>query len=124
LTKTLRVPVLLDEATANVAKERIPRSAGRLRKLARVKPQGLKTPVMVSELLPPVERDSCLSDEDIAHYEAGLAEFLRGDWAAAYERLHRVPAEDRGKDLLMSFILKHDHTPPPNWDGVIAIEQK
>ncbi|HWB14643.1 MAG TPA: adenylate/guanylate cyclase domain-containing protein [Pirellulales bacterium] len=124
LTKTLRVPVLLDEATASVVKERIPNSAGRLRKLALVKPQGLKTPVMVSELLPPVERDGRLSDDDIAHYEAGLAEFLRGNWAAAYERLHRVPAEDRGKDLLMSFILKHDHTPPPDWDGVIAIEQK
>ena len=124
LTKLLRVPVLLDEATASVVKEQIPSSVGRLRRLALIKPQGLQTPVMVSELLPPAERDARLSDDDVAHYEAGLAEFLRGNWSAAYERLHRVPAEDRGKDLLMSFILRHDHTPPPNWDGVISIDQK
>jgi adenylate cyclase len=123
LTKIVRVPVLIDEATAQVVRDNIPREAGRLRRLALIKPLGLQTPVMVSELLPPAH-ESRLSDDDIAHYEAGLTEFLDGNWAAAYEQLHRVPADDRGKDLLMSFILKHDHTPPPDWDGVIEIGQK
>lgn len=124
LTKIVRVPVLLDETTAGLIAGQLPPSAGRLRKLALIKPYGLQTPLIVSELLPPVDRDGCLSDDDIARYEAGLAEFRSGNWAAAYELLHRVPAEDRGKDLLMSFILKHDHTPPPNWDGVIEMLQK
>lgn len=124
LTKILRVPVLIDDATAAVVKDRMPPEVGRIRRLALIKPQGLKTPVMVSELLPPVGRDARLSDDDIAHYETGLDAFLSGNWGAAYERLHRVRAEDRGNDLLMSFILRHDHTPPPGWDGVIELEHK
>lgn len=124
LTKILRVPILLDEATAKVANEQIPRSIMRCRRLALVKPKGLKTPAMVSELLLPADRDPRLTDEHLEHYDAALTDFLRGDWKAAYERLHMVPADDRGKDLLLSFILQHDHNPPPGWDGVIAIETK
>ncbi len=124
LTKILRVPILLDEATAKVVNEQMPKSIVRCRRLALVKPQGLKTPAMVSELLPPVSRDPHLSDEDLEHYEAALTAFLRGDWKAAFEWLHMAPADDRGKDLLMSFILQHDHNPPPGWDGVISIEYK
>lgn len=124
LTKILRVPILLDEATAKVVNEQMPKSLVRCRRLALIKPEGLNTPTMVSELLPPASRDNRLSDEHLAHYDAALTAFLSGDWKPAYERLHMVPAEDRGKDLLMSYILQHDHTPPPGWNGVISIERK
>jgi adenylate cyclase len=124
LTKILRVPILLDEATAKVVNEQMPRSVMRCRRLALVKPKGLNTPVMVSELLLPAERDPQLSDEHLKHYDAALTAFLEGNWKAAYAGLHMVPADDRGKDLLMSYILQHDHNPPPGWDGVIAIERK
>lgn len=124
LTKILRAPVLLDEATAKAVHEQMSPEVVRCRRLALIKPYGLTSPLMVSELLPPVSKESQLSDEDLANYDAALTAFLSGDWRAAYERLHHVPVDDRGKDLLISFILQHDRTPPPGWDGVIAMERK
>lgn len=123
MTKLLRVPILLDEPTARAVREHLPPTLGRCRRLARVRPYGLATPVVVSELLPPAE-ESVLSDEHLVAYEQALDAFLAGEWEAAYESLHRVPPQDRGKDLLTGFILQHNHTPPAGWDGVIALESK
>ncbi|HEY8503829.1 MAG TPA: hypothetical protein VIL46_04560, partial [Gemmataceae bacterium] len=62
--------------------------------------------------------------EHLAHYEAALDAFLKGDWAAAYAELHQVPPSDLGKDILTGFIIQHNHTPPPGWDGVIPLTSK
>lgn len=124
LTKLLRVPILVDEFTAQVVTEKMPATKARCRALARIKPYGLETPLMVSELLPPVGAGALLTDEHLVHYRSALESFLAGHWQAAYEELHQLPPEDRGKDLLLSFILKHNHTPPPDWDGVIAMQSK
>lgn len=124
MTKILHVPILVDETTAAAVKERMPRQAARCRRLALVRPYGLETPLMVSELLPPASQYAALSDEDLAAYEAALEAFLKGDWAAAYEHLHRVPPQDLGKDILTGFIIQHNHTPPAGWDGVIPLASK
>ncbi len=124
LTKLLRVPILIDEATAKVVTETMPASAARCRPLARIKPFGLESPLTVSELLQPANESSLLTDEHLDHYKSALAAFLDSRWADAYEELHHVPPEDRGKDMLLSFILKHNHTPPADWDGVIPMESK
>lgn len=123
MTKLLRVPILLDEATAEAARAHLPRDAGRVRRLAKVRPYGLETPLVVSELLPPAG-DGALTDADLDAYDRALAAFLEGDWTAAYRHLHRVAADDRGKDVLTEFILRHNRTPPPNWDGVIPLGSK
>jgi adenylate cyclase len=124
MTRLLRVPILIDEATAQVARERLPPEVGRCRRLARVRPYGLQSPVLVSELLPPVADHPMLSDDHLRAYEQALDAFLTGDWPAAYALLHHVPPQDHGKDLLTGFILQHDHQPPPGWDGVIPLEHK
>ncbi len=49
---------------------------------------------------------------------------MAGDWTTAYKFLHDVPPDDRGKDVLMEFILKNNRTPPPAWDGVISLGSK
>lgn len=124
LTKLLRVPILLDETTAKVVSESMPADKARCRPLARIKPYGLESPLIVSELLPPAGGKSLLTDDHLAHYGSALAAFLDRRWSDAYVELHNVPPEDRGKDLLLSFILNHNHTPPPDWDGVIAMQSK
>ena len=123
MTKLLRVPILLDEATAEALREHTPPDVARVRRLARVKPYGLDNPLTVNELLPPVG-SGLLSNEDIAAYEQALDAFLNSDWEEAYKLLHRVPPDDRGKDLLMEFILKYNRTPPTNWPGVITLGSK
>jgi adenylate cyclase len=124
MTKLLRAPILLDEATASVVRQQLPTSLARVRRLAVVKPYGLDTPLEVSELLPPEDEFPELTDQHIAEYEAALAAFQAGDWSRSFELLHRVPATDRVKDFLTVFIAQHNRTPPPGWDGVIPLQSK
>jgi len=124
LTKILHVPILLDEATARVVRATIPVDVARCRRLAMIRPYGLETALTVSELRPPAAQDPVLGDEHLAHYEAALDAFLRGDWSIAYERLHLVPPQDRGKGFILGYIIQHNHNPPTGWDGVIALQSK
>ncbi len=123
MTKTLRAPILVDERTAEYVCEHVPASRGRCRRLAVVKPFGLERPVAISELLPPAS-EHILSDENIADYEAALAAFQAGEWDEAFQRLHRVPAEDRAKDFLTVLIAQHNRTAPDDWNGVIELTSK
>jgi adenylate cyclase len=84
----------------------------------------MDTLVEVSELLPPAAEFPQLTDEAIAEYERALAAFEAGRWSQAFELLHRVPAADRLKDFLTVYIAQHNRTPPPGWDGVIALTNK
>ena len=124
LTKLLRVPILIDEPTAQVVTANMPATKARCRPLARIKPYGLETPLVVSELLAPISETSLLTEEHLTHYQSALENFLAGRWKDAYVELHHLPPEDRGKDLLLSFILKHNHTPPADWDGVVSMQSK
>lgn len=130
MTKLLRVPILIDEPTAAAVREHLPRDVGRVRRMAKVRPYGLETPLVVAELIPPAppsgaERtEGTLTDADLESYDLALDAFLSGDWSAAYRHLHRVPPDDRGKDVLTEFILKNNRTPPPGWDGVIPLGSK
>jgi adenylate cyclase len=75
-------------------------------------------------LLPPVSVYPLLTDEHLANYESALDKFLARNWPAAFELLHRIPAEDEVKDFLTVYIAEHNRRPPPGWDGVIPLESK
>ena len=124
LTRPLQAPILVDETTADILREAVPPTVARLRRVARIRPYGLKTSVEVSQLLPPVEAYPQLTDEHITAYESALDALLSGDWERAFELLHEVPAEDRVKDFLTVFIAQNDRTPPEQWDGVIPMRGK
>jgi len=124
MTKVLRAPVLLDQATTEAVRRQVPRDVARVRRLAVVRPYGLDTPLEVSELLPPASQYPLLSDEHLATYEAALDAFLAGRWPTAYELLHRIPADDEVADFLTVFIAQHKRTPPTGWNGVIPLSSK
>jgi adenylate cyclase len=124
MTKLLHAPILLDEATARVVRQLVPRDVARVRRLAVVRPYGLATPLEVSELLPPLADYPALTDQHLDYYESALQAFLKGRWSEAFELLHRIPAEDRGKDFLTVYIAQHNRTPPPDWDRVIPLVSK
>ena len=124
MTKHLRVPILLDERCAEFARQHLTAARGRCRKLGRVRPYGMDTPLMVSELLPPFNQDLSLSDQNLSDYDAAVDALLIGDWSGALELLHQVPARDRAKDFLTMFIVQNNYEPPPNWDGVIPMPSK
>ena len=129
MTKLLRVPILIDEPTAAAVRAHLPRDVGRVRRMVKVLPYGLDTPLVVAELIPPApppgaETEGGLTDADLDAYDKALDAFLTGNWTAAYKHLHHVPPDDRGKDVLTEFILKNNRTPPPGWDGVIPLGSK
>lgn len=124
MTRQLRVPIVLDEATARIVRPRLHSSEGRLRRLARLLPYGMETPVAVSELLPPVQDFPELTDSHIESYERGVDYFINGEWDDAYRCLHAMPPNDRAQDFLMQQIVLHNRTAPANWDGIVRLPSK
>ncbi|MCS7237593.1 MAG: adenylate/guanylate cyclase domain-containing protein [Thermoguttaceae bacterium] len=124
LTKIFRVPILVDERTAQAIRTEVPPAVARVRRLARVRPYGLDRPVEIAELRPPVTDDPVLSDEHISVYEHALDAFLEGNWTQAYSLLRRLPSEDTGADFLLAYIVQHNRIAPPGWDGVIVCQAK
>jgi adenylate cyclase len=124
MTSQLRVPILIDESTAEIARQRMDKEEGRTRRMGRVLPVGMETPVEVSELLPPFSQFPLLSDEQITQYELGVEHFTNGDWEEAWQCLHNMPAGDRAQDFLAMPIVQNNRTAPPDWDGVIRLSRK
>ena len=124
MTKQLRAPILMDEATAVRVRNEVPPNIARSRRVARVLPMGMTTPLMVSELLPPEGPDEVLSNAHILAYEKALDSLQDGNWSEAFRLLHQVPAEDRVKDFLTVFIAQHGRTAPSDWHGYIRLPEK
>jgi len=124
MTKQLRASILIDEVTAERIRKEMPSSAARVRRVARVLPVGMRTPLMVSELLPPAGDKSVLTDAHIDAYEHALDALQTGKWSEAFNWLHQVPAEDRVKDFLTVFIAQHGRMPPSDWQGFIRLLEK
>jgi len=124
MTKQLRVPILLDEATANLVRPRLSAEEGRIRRLARVLPYGMDNAVEVSELLLTESESPELSTELLQIYERGVEQFTTGDWEQAYAHFHQMPASDRAQDFLSVLIAQHNRVSPPGWDGIVRLPSK
>jgi adenylate cyclase len=124
LTKQFDVPICLDEKTAEFALRYMPPTEGRLRRLARVRPKGMDTPINVFSLLPPLEECNDVTTEMIADHEAALDAIIQGDWTAALETLKRLPDSDGPKRFLINHMAASNNIPPPNWDGAFTLDSK
>lgn len=122
MTKIFRVPILLDERTAQRLSAGQNAHWARCRRLVRLRPYGMKNALTVSELLPAFEPGPS-SEQHHRDYEAALDAFIDGDWTTARKLLQRVPA-DNASTLIAKFMERHEHEPPTNWDGVIALDTK
>ncbi len=124
MTNQLRVPILMDESLTQLVRGKLDPLEGRVRRLAKVLPVGLETPVVVSELLPPECDLPDLTDAHLQRYEQGVDDFVAGRWEAAYRCLHDMPATDRAQDFLMAMIAQHNRQAPPGWDGIVRLQNK
>jgi adenylate cyclase len=124
MTKTLRVPILLDDATACQVRAEIGNIPwARLRRIARVRPYGMANDLMIFELLPPVSEPGVLSEQNRRDYEAALDAFLDGNWSSARDlvsRLHR----DGPSEFLLEYMEANHGSPPSGWGGVIELDRK
>ena len=99
MTKTLRAPILLDEATARAARRQVPRDVGRVRRLAVVRPYGLDTPLEVSELLPPALAVSPAERRAPGVLRGGAGRVSRGALAGRVRASAPHPGGRRGRRL-------------------------
>ena len=122
MTKLFRVPILLDERSAEALTRSSDTLWGRCRRLARLQPYGMDTVLTVSELLPRTSEPGALPEGNRRDYEAALDAFLDGRWPDAARLLARLPS-DGAAEFLKAYMARH-HTPPPSWNGVIVMDSK
>ena len=124
MTKQLRVPILMDESLAAVAREKLSTDEGRTRRLARVLPYGMDTPLYVSELLPREADMPELSSVHLSDYEQAVDHFVAGKWNDAYRLLRTMPPSDQAQDFLNLHIAQHNRVAPSDWNGIIRLPSK
>ena len=124
LTKYVHAPIVIDEVTANIAKKHFTSAQARTRRLAKVLPAGLTTPVWIYELLPPSGPECSLSDRDLEIFDNAVDCFQHGKWSDAFRLLHQVPADDEVKDFLTVYIASHSRVAPSDWQGIIRMQAK
>lgn len=127
MTQQLHAGILLDQRTHLMIEKQMESSTDtnlRLRRLAVVQPAGMGNPIQVSQLLPNAGEPGSVSDHGIELYEKGLGFFTAGNWEAALQIFQQLPAEDRAKDFLSSYIAQRHRVAPKDWAGYIPLKQK
>ena len=124
MTRQFGVGICIDEATAEFVRRLMPAEQGRVRRLARVRPKGMDTPLLIHELLPAEVEEDKVSEVARLNYEAALEMIIGGRWNEGLERLNAVPDDDGPKNFLIDHMAKTDNTPPDDWDGAFRLDAK
>lgn len=124
MTKHFRVPIIMNDVTTQFVKQHMSRDEARCRKLAMVRPLGMKSATVISELLPAAGTPGTISDEDIEKHEEAVDAFIAGDWMKAFDIFAGVAATDRAKDYLMWYMAQRSFEAPEDWDGVVGFTSK
>ena len=124
MTKQFGVSICIDGATAEFVDRYVSSSEGRLRPLARVRPQGMTTPIDVFNLLPAEEVLCEVSPQMITDHEAALEAVTAGNWADATRLLAQLPDDDGPRQFLVRQMRKFGYSPPPDWAGVFSLAGK
>lgn len=123
MTKTLQVPILMDEQVSERLRAAEHGHWARCRRVCRVQPYGMSAALMVSELLPPAFEQAETTDRDLRNYEGALAAFLDGRWREAHDLLRHVP-HDRAAEFLKQFMQRYQLVPPTAWNRIIVLDTK
>lgn len=121
LTKYFGVSILVEGNFASQIGPDTPWT--RKRKLARIKPAGMDTPVEVFELMPPEAEAGAMPDNLRRRYENGLTAFMAGKWPEAGNLLASLP-DDGPTRALKKYIADRPEGPPAGWDGTIVMASK
>lgn len=124
MTRLFGVGICIDEATADFVGRHMGPTQARVRRLAKVFPKGMDTPLLVSELLGPDDGECLTTDAVVTAYERALDEVIAGRWTQALALLNDVPETDGPKKFLLDQMASLNNQPPANWDGVFRLSSK
>lgn len=124
LTKQFGVSICIDETTADYVQQFMPKDEARVRRMARIRPAGMDTPLTVYELLPALRNDPTIADEMIARYEEGINAVLDGKWSDAVELLSEFRDYDGPSRFVMNQMEMSNFEVPADWDGAFTLTKK
>lgn len=125
MTKQFGVSILIDERVAGTIGRGCAAGWSRVRRVAKVRPYGMRHPVGLAELLPPASEPTRPTEPQRLDYEAGVEAFQDGRWGDARAKLTPLArAGDGPSRFLIGFMDRHPGGPPPGWDGVTPIDSK
>ncbi len=124
LSKQLGASICMDDATATFVRRFVPESEARTRRLVRVRPAGMETPVTVHQLLFPDERESSVSDNLLRGYQDGLEAVVDGAWSEARCLLELFRETDGASAFLLRQMETLGNRAPEDWDGAFSLCRK
>ncbi len=125
LTKQVGVPILVDGPTADAVADYLPPNVATCRRVTRLRPAGIATPVDVFALSSGRGRgrsDSLTFVEEQA-YELASEAVESGHWTKARRLLSKLPAKYGPANFLRRAI-HGGQRPPADWDGVLTMDRK
>ena len=123
LTRQIGVGICIDESTADCVNRLLPPDQARTRRLVRLRPKGMDTPLSVYELLPPHGAGSDVTDETIRDHEAAVDAVVAGHWSQAARLLEALPPSGP-RDFLLQQMERHGRQVPTDWDGAFTMVEK
>ena len=124
LTKQLGVSICIDETTAEYVQSNVPEVEARCRRLVRIRPAGMDTPLTVYQLLPGTMVSESTSNRMLKNYDTALAAIVDGDWKSAADLLEEFCITDGPTRFLMEQMKQTELRPPEGWDGVFTLTKK
>ncbi len=123
MTKQYGVSICIDEQAAKFCKKFLKPEEGRLRKLAHVRPKGMDSIVVVTELVQPLGTAGTPTNEHIIGFEAAVQAVIAGEWPSAIEQLNALP-DDGAKEFLINHMADFKNEAPADWDGAFSLAKK
>ena len=116
LTKKFGVRILVDEAVAEHFNAR-PNPRVRTRRLAKFVPAGMKTGLVMSELMPSAADtvQGNMKEPQRKSWDESVGWFLAGEWTAARNRFESFFSNELIAQILLEFMNKNGNVPPPGW---------
>lgn len=123
LTKTVGVPILVDEQTAAAAGKSLSVEEGYCRRLACLRPAGVQDSVHAYALIPSQDAELALTGEQLRAHEAAVEAIISNRWDEAKELLLQLPLTDGPANFLRNALANLGEV-PADWDGAINMEDK
>jgi adenylate cyclase len=128
LTKQVGVPILVDGPTADAVADYLPPSVATCRRVTRLRPAGIATPVDVFALSsgrgPGRGRGDSLTFVQEKAYELASEAVESGHWTKAQRLLSKLPAKYGPANFLRRALRDCGQRPPADWDGVLTMDRK
>ncbi|MGY8769457.1 MAG: adenylate/guanylate cyclase domain-containing protein [Pirellulales bacterium] len=122
MTKTLQLPILIDQQTASKAMPFPTGYPANLSPVATVLPYGMEAPVAIhslqGKLLSPLEQ------KQAPVYQQALGYFESAQFSLATEQLQALPEDYPARHFLEQQVAKYQKETPDNWSGVIRLDRK